>query len=75
MHQNETIGRDLVKKLLLSLTLAVLVAGLVLSAVVNISVCAWGCPQTITVYSMQASFLVLLGLIAWIVVKLVRTKA
>jgi hypothetical protein len=63
-----------VKKLLLALALVILVAGLFLSAAFNISACAWGCPQTIEGYSMQACFFVLLGLIGWVAHKLTRRK-
>jgi hypothetical protein len=63
-----------VTKLLLLLALVVLVAGLLLLAALNISVCAWGCPSTFFVYSLQASFFVLVVLIGWVVYKLVRLK-
>ena len=59
-------GRDFMNKWLLWFALVALVVGLVLSAIVNISVCMWGCPQTIEVYSIQASFFVLAGLIVWV---------
>jgi len=35
----------------------------------------WGCPQTIEVYSAQASFFVLVGLIVWVGFKLLRKHA
>jgi len=54
------------KKMLLSLALVALVVALTLSAIFNISVCMWGCPQTLEVYSMQASIVVLVGLIGWV---------
>lgn len=59
-------------KVLLSLALVALVLGLVLSAIANISVCMWGCPQTLEVYSMQASIVVLVGLIGLVGYKLFR---
>jgi type II secretory pathway component PulL len=59
-------GRNFMNKWLLWFALVALVVGLVLSAIVNISVCMWGCPQTIEVYSTQASFFVLAGLIVWV---------
>ena len=54
------------KKMLLSLALVALAVALTLSAIFNISVCMWGCPQTLEVYSMQASIVVLVGLIGWV---------
>lgn len=60
--------------ILLALALVVLVAGLLLSAAMNISVCAWGCSSTLEVYSLQASFIALLGLAAWVAYRLVRKK-
>ncbi len=63
------------KKVLLSLALVALVVALVLSAISNISVCMWGCPQTLEVYSMQASILVFVGLIGWVGCKLFRKRA
>jgi hypothetical protein len=62
-------------KVLLSLALVALLLGLVLSAISNISVCMWGCPQTLEVYSMQASIVVLVGLIGWVGYKLFRKHA
>jgi len=62
-------------KVLLLLALVVLVVGLALSAIFNISVCMWGCPQTLEVYSMQASIVVLVGLIGWVGYKLLRKHA
>lgn len=56
------------------LILAVLIAALAFSAALNISVCAWGCPSTVQVYSLQASFFVLLGLILWVLRKFFRLK-
>jgi hypothetical protein len=32
----------------------------------------WGCPQTVEVYLMKASFFVLIGLIVWVGSKLFR---
>ena len=63
-------GRDFMNKLLLWFALVALVVGLALSAIFNIAVCMWGCPQTMKVDSMQASFFVLVGLIVWVVYKL-----
>lgn len=63
------------KKLLLWFALVGLVVGLALSAIFNISVCMWGCPQTIKVYSMEASFFVLVGLIVYVGHKLFRKHA
>jgi len=60
------------KKVLLSLALVALVVALALSAIFSISVCMWGCPQTLEVYSMQASTVVLVGLIGWVGCKLFR---
>lgn len=62
-------------KLLLWFALVGLVVGLALSAILNISVCMWGCPQIIEVYSMQASFFVLVGLTVWVGYKLFRKRA
>lgn len=62
-------------KLLLSFALVALVVGLALSAIFNVSVCMWGCPQTIEVYSMQALFFVLAGLIVWAGYKLFKKHA
>lgn len=59
-------------KLLPSFALVALVVGLTLSASFNISLCTWGCPQTIEVYWMQASFFVLVALIVWVGYKLFR---
>ncbi|HBI70064.1 MAG TPA: hypothetical protein DDZ22_13940 [Massilia sp.] len=58
------------KKILLSFALVALVVALALSAIFNMSVCMWGCPQTLEVYSMQASIVVLVGLIGWVGCKL-----
>ena len=69
-----SLVRAIVKKLPLLLSLVVLVTGLFLSAVLNISVCAWGCPSTLFVYSLQASFFVLVFLIVWVVYKLFFKK-
>jgi len=63
------------KKLLLWLILVASIIGLALSAIFNISVCIWGCPQTIEVYSAQASLFVLVGLIVWVGFKLLRKHA
>jgi len=63
------------KKLLLLLALVALVVALALSAIFNISVCMWGCPQTLEVYSIQASIVVLVGLIGWVGCKLFRKHA
>jgi hypothetical protein len=63
-----------VTRLLLLLALAVLAVGLLLVAALNISVCAWGCPSTLFVYSLQASFFALVFLIGWVVYKLIRLK-
>lgn len=62
-------------KVLLALALGALVAALALSVIANISVCMWGCPQTLEVYSMQASIVVLAGLIGWVTYKLFRKRA
>jgi len=62
-------------KVLLSLALVVLVVGLALSAIFNISVCMWGCPQTLEVVSMQVLMVVLVGLIGWVGYKLLRKHA
>lgn len=59
-------------KVLLSFALVALVAALALSMILNISVCMWGCPQTVMVYSMKASFFVLVGLVGWVGYKLFR---
>jgi len=59
-------------KLLLWVALVALAVGLALSAIFNVSVCMWGCPETIEVYSMQASFFVLVGLIVGVAYKLFR---
>lgn len=66
--------RARVAKLLLIVALIVLVAGLVLSAALNISVCAWGCPSSNVVYSLQASFVFLIILVVGVVYKLIRLK-
>lgn len=58
------------KKILLSFALVALVVALALSTIFNMSVCMWGCPQTLEVYSMQASIVVLVGLIGWVGCKL-----
>jgi hypothetical protein len=58
------------KKVLLSFALVALVVVLALSTIFNISVCMWACPQTLEVYSMQASIVVLVGLIGWVGYKL-----
>jgi len=58
------------KKVLLSFALVALVVALALSAIFNMSVCMWGCPQTLEVYSMQALIVVLVGLIGWVGCKL-----
>lgn len=58
------------KKVLLSFALVALIVALALSAIFNMSVCMWGCPQTLEVYSMQASIVVLVGLIGWVGCKL-----
>jgi len=63
------------KKVLLSFALVALVVVLALSAIFNISVCMWSCPQTLEVYSMQASIVVLVGLIGWVGCKLFRKHA
>ena len=63
------------KKLLLTFALVASVVGLALSVIFNVSVCTWGCPQTIEVYSMQASFFALVGLIAWVGNKLFKKRA
>jgi hypothetical protein len=63
------------KKLLLWLILVASIVGLALSAIFNISVCMWDCPQTIEVYSAQASLFVLVGLIVWVGFKLFRKHA
>lgn len=60
-------------KVLLSFALIALVAGLALSIISNISVCMWGCPQTVEVYLMMTSFFVLIGLIVWVGYKLFRS--
>jgi len=61
--------------MLLSFALVALVVALALSAIFNMSVCMWGCPQTVEVYSMQASIVVLVGLIGWVGCKLFRNHA
>lgn len=63
------------RKVLLSLALAALVVALALSAIFNVYVCMWGCPQSLEVYSMQASIVVLIGLIGWVGCKLFRKHA
>lgn len=63
------------KKLLLWLILVASIVGLALSAIFNISVCMWGCPQTIEVYLAQAALFVLVGLIVWVGFKLFRKHA
>jgi hypothetical protein len=62
-------------KVLLSFAMVALVVALALSAIFNISVCMWGCPQTLKVYSMQAWICVLVGLIGWVGYKLFRKHA
>lgn len=62
-------------KVMLALALAALVAGLALSGIANISVCMWGCPQTLELYWMQASIVVLAGSLGWVRYKLLRKHA
>ena len=66
--------RGFMNKVLLVLVLVALVAGLALSAIANISVCMWGCSQTLEVYLMQASIVVLAGLSGWVGYKLFRKR-
>jgi hypothetical protein len=63
------------KKVLLLLALVALVVALALSTIFNISVCMWGCPQTLEVYSMQASIVILVGLIGWVGYKFLRNPS
>ena len=60
--------------LLFTLALLALTAGLLLSAALNISACAWGCPDTFEVYFLQASFFGLLGASGWVAYLLIRKK-
>lgn len=60
-------------KLLLVLALIMLLMGLALSIGSNMVVCMWGCPQTVMVYSLKASFFILIGLIVWVGYKLYKS--